>query len=245
MHIVKTPPFQFPRRLEACLCGSEKKFRHCCGSTAQDRDPPIGVHLIKNAISDEQCDMLVSVAANNEKKWLTVRSYDRETGDAIHIRDDQRITQGVDLSADFETVKQLVGNAWIKQVQPLIDGDIEWFEQPGLLYYTPGGHYVAHSDAEEFDYETGLWERALERDMSMLLYASSDFEGGSVHFTNFNYRYKPQKGDMIAFPSDHRYMHMAEAVTAGTRLAVVSWAAVKGGPRSFDLPPGNAITVNQ
>jgi hypothetical protein len=32
---------------------------------------------------------------------------------------------------------------------------------------------------------------------------------------------------MIAFPSDHRYIHAAEPLISGTRFAVVSWAKAK------------------
>ena len=55
--------------------------------------------------------------------------------------------------------------------------------------------------------------------------------------TNFNYTYRPRKGDLLFFPSDHRYLHQAETVTSGARYAIVSWAALENIPRVLNEPP--------
>ena len=72
----------------------------------------------------------------------------------------------------------------------------------------------------------------IDRDLSVLIYLNDDFEGGEVNFSNFGFDIKPSSGLLIAFPSDHRYLHAAQLVTSGVRYAIVSWAAIIGGPRA-------------
>ena len=42
-----------------------------------------------------------------------------------------------------------------------------------------------------------------------------------------SYTYKPGAGDLLYFPSDHRYEHEATVLETGLRFVVVSWAAFK------------------
>jgi predicted 2-oxoglutarate/Fe(II)-dependent dioxygenase YbiX len=95
------------------------------------------------------------------------------------------------------------------------------------MRYTKGGYYKAHSDADIFDSKTGVWKKVLDRDYSLLLYLNDDFEGGAVHFTHFNYTFKPRKGDLLIFPSHHLYLHEAQLVESGVRYVIVSWANLK------------------
>ncbi|MGI9293584.1 MAG: 2OG-Fe(II) oxygenase, partial [Pseudomonadales bacterium] len=128
--------------------------------------------------------------------------------------------------------------------QPPMNCTLDWYERPDLLCYTTGGLYKTHADAENYNSVSKMWEKVLDRDLSLLLYLNNDFSGGNLVFTKFNYHYQPQKGDLLVFPSDHRYEHRAEQVTAGTRYAVVSWAAIKDGERVNYRLPNNAIMMN-
>ena len=64
-----------------------------------------------------------------------------------------------------------------------------------------------------------------DRDVSLLIYLNNDFEGGDLRFNYFNYTFSPRKGDVVLFPSDHRYMHEAQLVSKGTRYVIVSWGS--------------------
>ena len=85
----------------------------------------------------------------------------------------------------------------------------------------------AHSDSEYWDEGSHTWKRSLDRDYSILIYLNEGFEGGALFFPNFDYRIAPKRGMMIAFPSDHRYLHAAEPLISGKRFAVVSWAKAR------------------
>ncbi|NNE05008.1 MAG: 2OG-Fe(II) oxygenase [Xanthomonadales bacterium] len=124
-------------------------------------------------------------------------------------------------------------------------GDVvDWFESPTILRYQPGGYFMAHADSCLLDPASHNWFRVKDRDLSLLIYLNDDFTGGSINFANFNYRFHPQMGDLLVFPSDNRYIHEAEKVKSGIRYVIVSWATVVGSARvSNQLPPG-AIRVS-
>ena len=46
---------------------------------------------------------------------------------------------------------------------------------------------------------------------------------------------------LVAFPSDHRYLHAAETIESGNRYALVSWAAIRGSQRVNPEPPTTAL----
>jgi len=119
-----------------------------------------------------------------------------------------------------------------------------WFEAPQLLKYNVGGFYAAHSDADSYEPETGRWRQDLDRDISMLLYLNDEFEGGDLSFDYFNYRLRPKPGMLVWFPSDARYFHGANPVTAGTRYAIVSWAAFSDTPKIREVLPRHAVVLD-
>ena len=106
-----------------------------------------------------------------------------------------------------------------------------------------GGQYSVHADAHIWMSEEKNWNQVLDRDLSLLLYINSEFEGGRLIFPNCNFTIAPSRGLLVAFPSDWRYIHGAYPVTKGVRYAIVSWAAAKGGPRVNPTPPDTAIRI--
>ena len=233
-----SPPFR-PDPASPCLCGSGLNFAECCGSTLENRQPPVGVTVQHDVLSDRQCSKLCAIGESSRKEW--VGTVDSQTGEVGGMEKDSRVTRQVVLGKQQAVFNKLVNKLWLSVVEPERNVRIEWFEQPVLLNYVKGGHYAAHADAEYFDEQQQLWQRQLDRDLSMLLYINDDFEGGGLKFSHFNFRYAPQVGDLVIFPSDHRYMHQAEKVTSGTRYCIVSWAAIEGSPRANADMPFNGI----
>ena len=153
-------------------------------------------------------------------------------GKRIAVDNDVRKSEHIDIGSVKTDVIGAVRQIFTNVVGPHFQRRIEWFEKPEILRYREGGQYIPHADSENWIEKDQRWKRAINRDLSVLLYLNDDFEGGEVHFPNFGYTIKPTTGLLIAFPSDHRYLHAAQTVTAGVRYAVVSWAAVFGGPRA-------------
>ena len=159
--------------------------------------------------------------------------------------DPGRVTHGVSLQAMHPEVLNLVAEAYIQVAEPEMHGHIEWFVYPSVLRYSAGGLYKTHADSEMFDPVTGLWTRVIDRDVSLLIYLNNDFTGGNITFPKFNFTYRPEVGDLLIFPSDHRYMHRAEVVYSGFRYAVVSWAHQQGKVRVQAELPGNTVFLHQ
>ena len=232
-----------PGKNEPCFCGSARTFSECCGSTEQNRQPPHGVVVIENALDAESCISFVEKAKNGHREWLKIGVVDPETGEMTDQRDKTRVTQYAELGESQKQLNSLVQGLWTDTVAPAFNVQIEFFEYPHILCYSPGGFYGMHADSDHFHESIGKWERVVDRDISMLLYLNSEFEGGALHFVNFNYRYQPRPGDLLLFPSDQRYAHRAEEVTSGERYSVVSWACVVGSERVEDGPSENTVSL--
>ena len=62
-------------------------------------------------------------------------------------------------------------------------------------------------------------------------------DSGGLRFDSLQYTYQPEAGDLVFFPSGHRYLHQALPVEKGIKYAIVTWMAVQGSDR-VGLPPG-------
>jgi hypothetical protein len=82
-----------------------------------------------------------------------------------------------------------------------------------VIRYGPGGHYVPHTDA-------GIGELE-DRYFTVLCYLNNDFEGGETRFLSLDFSAIPEPGKAIVFPS--RYLHCAEPIIKGEKLALLTW----------------------
>jgi predicted 2-oxoglutarate/Fe(II)-dependent dioxygenase YbiX len=160
------------------------------------------------------------------------------------VEDDRRVSDRVKLGPHQQKINQIVHKAFVDLARKYYDAEIDWFETPQMLRYSPGGFYVAHADSENMNPQTRTWTKAIDRDLSLLIYLNNDYKGGELRFDKFNFRLRPRAGMAVMFPSDNRYMHEAETITEGQRYAIVSWAAVSGVRKVGKQPPKAAMFVN-
>lgn len=241
---MREQPFK-PDRREPCFCGSGLRFKHCCGSFADDRKPPHGVHVIDDFLSSNQCKKWLDSARQRPSSWLRVVDPERSTADnTVFMKDPHRITERVDMSSRQLELNRLVRDALRSHILPVFKDDAAWFEPPHVLKYSPGGYYNTHADSHYLDPKSGLWDKILDRDVSLLMYLNGDYSGGALRFDNFNYTLRPRPGMLVFFPSDHRYLHTAEQVTSGIRYAIVSWVALQQPRKVCAKAPESAIRVN-
>ena len=205
------------------------------------RNPPHGVILQKGWLDSAQCDELVAYLEEQPRQRLV--TFDGHTGQQQYDRD--RVTDWVPLGSQQPTIIENVQTALREVAEPKFECRINWFLMPQVLRYESGGHYIRHADSEQMNPDNNTWHKVADRDVSLLMYLNDEFAGGELFFPNFNYRYQPEKGDLVLFPSDHRYMHEAETVTSGFRYAIVSWAAKVGEPSVQDAIPDGAIFMNE
>lgn len=224
-------PIEFfrPDANAVCVCGGTKLFKNCCGSSAADRKPPSGLILQKAFLPADVCDKLIEfVTRQSSSSPLMVVAENSSVTKAVHdVVNNDRVTTRIDLQAGQAKIDKWIADIFYKFLAKKIGKKIRSYSTPDLMRYTSGGYYKPHSDSELFDKKTGKWNKVLDRDYSLLLYLNNEFEGGAVHFTHFNYTFKPGKGDLLIFPSHHLYLHEAQLVESGVRYVIVSWASLK------------------
>lgn len=137
-----------------------------------------------------------------------------------------RDTQTVDIEPIKSVLVDLMRLAVRDYINPYFNVQIRDSELPQILVYHPGGHYRPHIDGETlFNDGSGVlsWKRNVDRDISLVIYLNGDFEGGEIVFPKQAVSVKPREGMMIAFPSNHHFLHGVNPVTKGVRYAIVDW----------------------
>ncbi len=249
------------RRNAPCPCGSGRRFKHCCGRAlpqikrfpvepltmmitpaianalcpACDCANPVdrhGVLTVENFLSESECERLIALSGDLPSQQARVKMADNDAAGGIVSRASTvRITSTIKTFGIAEHIVPLVARGFFDCVQTHYGTRIQWFEFPDILKYVPGGHYGKHNDAEVWDETMNGWKLVEDRQYSLLIYLNSDFTGGALRFDEFDLTIQPATGMLVAFPSDHRYVHTALPVESGTRYAIVSWGAAAGAPR--------------
>jgi predicted 2-oxoglutarate/Fe(II)-dependent dioxygenase YbiX len=118
-------------------------------------------------------------------------------------------------------------------VNPFYALEVRDSEPLQVLHYGVGGHYIPHVDSETlYKDDTGLdmWEKSLDRDLSVVYFMNDDFAGGELFFPELDLVIEPSAGTLVCFPSDHHYIHGVKPVSSGHRYTLVTWMRVKGMP---------------
>lgn len=237
---VKLPDFN-PQPDSPCICGSGRAFGDCCGSSAPKRRPPPGVIVLQGYLDRETCRQWVKYLEEQPRAQAEVLDRKRSTPEKpVFVVDKARVCHEVKGGDLQPTLNRVVKQAYL-QVASMTNRNMLWMETPHVLRYEPGGHYVSHADSAERDEATKSWYKVNDRDLSLLMYINDDYTGGGLSFTRFNCRFTPGIGDVLVFPSDHRYEHCAHVVESGFRYAIVSWASIKGVKKVLSSPPEHAI----
>lgn len=237
-----TRPRFHAQRTDPCFCGSGRRFKACCGSLAVPREPPKGVHVVPGFLDPAACAAWVGYFETQPRTPLAVHAIDADAPAGLALQHSSgRVTDKVELGERRAEIVTAVAAAFEGPVPATLGRRIEWFENPQVLRYGPGGRYGPHADSEHFLPAEGRWRKVIDRDVSILLYLNHDFTGGELEFQQFNFRYRPRTGDLLYFPSHGHYAHQALPVRSGVRYVIVSWAAFCDEPRVLDLRPSDSI----
>ncbi len=153
--------------------------------------------------------------------------------------------QRVEIDGMAGQILTIFNDVYCHRLSPFHHVDFEWYERPYILRYPEGSSHSQQSDAEQWRPEDKKWVRAADRDYNVFLCLNDNFGGGELLFTDQNYRIKPRAGTLIAFPSDHRYLHAVLPVSSGVRYVLASWAAALSTPRVRPLTPYAAVFLRQ
>lgn len=201
---------------------------------------PPGIMVLENYLDAATCDRWTDYFSRQVSRPVRIQNVNALApgGAPSFVPDERRVTERVSLGSLEVEVKRVLFGAYREVVLPHFGAELDWMDRPDVLKYEPGGRYIVHSDNEYWDASAGRWVRSMDRDFSVLLYINEDYEGGAVYFHNFDIRVQPSRGMLIAFPSDHRYLHAAEDTLSGTRYAVVCWSSIKGREKLHPAPSG-------
>lgn len=206
---------------------------------------PPGILVIENYLEPDFCKYLTDYADTVVGRKLKVLDNTKTSGsETVTMESKGRITEHVRIDGVLNELMPVFVDVYTQRLAPYYDVRFEWFERPQILRYPPGGLYNRHADSEHWVKETQSWVRAQDRDYSILLYLNEEFSGGEIAFVDFDFKLKPKRGMLVAFPADHRYQHAALPTTSGTRYVIVSWAAALGTPRVKERPPYAATYLN-
>lgn len=172
----------------------------------------------------------------------------QEDGMVRNTYTDAFIADRVDVIEDppmADRLNRICEDYYRQLAEPYYGIEVEWFEVPHLLRYAAGGKCTLHADAENWKADEYRWLREIDRDYSSVIYFNSDYSGGGLAFPDLNIRVTPGNGMVVTFPSDHRFIHEVEPVTAGVRYSCVMWAAATGTDRCNRMITEHIIRLRQ
>lgn len=160
-----------------------------------------------------------------------------------------RDTQQIHLSSAVADTLHRIDDACIAAyIDPFYVVKVCGRESPQILHYGVGGHYIPHVDSETlYKDEIGLemWEKTLDRDLSVVYFLNDDFSGGELVFPAFDLVIKPEAGMLVCFPSDHHYIHGVNPVISGHRYTIVNWMRIEGMPSVDEINQMNMDEYNR
>ena len=200
-------------------------------------DHPLSYVMIQpNVISERGLKEIMDYVKNTPGEDLSVfdSQETNKTGQiSWQVDKKTRDTQIIDVEPIFPLIRELMSHAVKNFVNPFYEVEVDSSEVPQILSYEIGGHYKPHIDAEGMwnapDGEM-IWKKSTDRDLSFVFFLNDEFDGGDLIFPDLNVRVRPKPGMMVAFPSNHHFLHGVEPVSKGHRYSIVTWATVKGFP---------------
>lgn len=190
--------------------------------------PIVGVSLYKNVFNPLNfIDLLESRCADtySDLEWSWATTGD---GSGVGKQSEYRSSMNCSLHSlmhtndDEQEAFELFSSSIKDRLRiPLINYQTQYRIESALaepyqvLKYVESTGYRAH-------YDSG---RASSRTFSLVASLAEAEEGGELEFPFFNYKVKLSIGDVIIFPSNHPYTHIAHPVYSGTKYSLVSWFA--------------------
>jgi len=117
------------------------------------------------------------------------------------------------LGIKFKSIEDTIVNDLIRDYTKQYIVSTSGYEGWRILKYSGGGEYHAHYDHSPRN----------QRIVSVVAFLETPDEGGSLEFPFFGVTVEAVAGDVVIFPSNFPYVHIAHPVTAGTKCSLVTW----------------------
>jgi len=199
-----------------------------------------------NAIDFEALQMLASYASIAERSDSLVSDFESDaSGGDVEWTINKRVRDTQDVALDgtmTRRVHSVIESCVQNHINPFFAAIVRDWEPAQILRYGPGGHYIPHVDAETLftdDIGIELWEKTLDRDLSIVIFLNDDFNGGELVFPALEVCVQPSAGTLVCFPSDHNFVHGVNPVTSGERFTLVTWLRVLNMPSVDEINQAN------
>jgi len=169
----------------------------------------MNIHEIKNFVSDNVCDLIVSeipitptIPMDKIFPFYAGRNRYMDDFPSKNVLKDilDKIT-----NKSSEIFKHKLGVTY---------GDV-------VTWYT-GQSMEPHCDTRSLI--TGFPSRGCEnRDYTAILYLNDDFDGGKLYFPELLVSINPEKGKLVLFPSNIDYVHGISIISRGIRYSIPIW----------------------
>jgi hypothetical protein len=117
-----------------------------------------------------------------------------------------------------------------KNISLAAGGEEVWCDTMNFVKWWDGYIQPPHADGEEPNGEPHPYPW---RKFGCVYYLNDDFEGGEIHFPNFNIELKPKQNMVAFFPGDVVHLHGVRNVSKGIRHTLASFW---GYDESYKMP---------
>lgn len=181
--------------------------------------PAVCINIYKKAI--DATSFMYDVNADMSNQWSDVQWTKSSVGSGTI--GEYRTSAEANIS-HLESIDSSLGNRFKKIANRILDDIIPdyrdehivqttAYEGWRLLKYSGGGEYHSHYDHSP----------ANSRIISLVAFLEEPQSGGELEFPFFNVIVKPEAGDVVVFPSNFPYVHIAHPVSEGTKCSLVTW----------------------
>lgn len=188
-------------------------------------EPKLGIILYRNAIPEdlsivERLETSLSNSTHEYFKWNEAMvgynekmpeyrdCYDLKIGPKHWSHLPENLSDIKKIYDDYNSIL----NICLADYESRYNFKMEFMEAINFVKYGEGQHFEVHTDSG-FSYFCTL---------SSVGFFNDNYDGGELWFPYLNLKFKPQKGDIIFFPSTYIFAHAALAVSNGTKYSAVT-----------------------
>jgi Rps23 Pro-64 3,4-dihydroxylase Tpa1-like proline 4-hydroxylase len=191
-----------------------------------------GIHSYKNVFEDSinHINKIESLVSSSQLSWIPsfnknhtseedAKKFFRNL-DTIGLPIESQIPENIDKDKepartllDFSSSLNNEFSVYLKDYVEEYGISLSEQEPFGLLKYGKGQKFDKHID-------NGMM---FVRNVSLVYYANNTYTGGEIFFDRFNLNIKPEKNQLLIFPSNYIYSHSISEVLEGTRYSIVTW----------------------
>lgn len=208
-------------------------------------EPKLGIILYRNAIPEDlnipqRLESVLQSSSHELFSWKEALVGYNEKMPEYRDCWDLKMSPGhwQYLTPEFEEIKKVyeevdaILKTCLQDYESRFNFKMEYMEAINFVKYKEGNHFSVHTD-HGFSYTCTL---------STVAYLNDDYDGGELWFPYMNIKLKPQKGDVIFFPSTYIFAHASLPVTNGTKYSAVTMFDYND--KNHKTDPSSNIPVN-